>query len=89
MIRERREMMIINKIEKDVSVPVVHSKFKYPWDEMKINDSVFIAADEGESLYRLKRIVGPSASYYGNVTGKKFKTLMMREDNGVRVWRIE
>ncbi len=26
--------------------------------------------------------------YYGNVTGKKFKTLMVREDNGVRVWRL-
>ncbi len=48
-----------------------------------------IAADKGESLFNLKRKVGPSARYYGNVTGKKFKTLMVREDNGVRVWRTE
>ncbi len=81
--------MIINKIEKKVKIPVVHSKFKYPWDDMEVNDSVFIEADEGESLFKLKRRVGPSASYYGNVTGKKFKTMLMREENGVRTWRIE
>lgn len=81
--------MIINKIQKGVKIPVVHSKFKYPWDEMEVNDSVFIAAEEGDSLFKLKRVVGPSASYYGNVTGKKFKTMLMREENGVRVWRIE
>ena len=81
--------MIINEIQKDVKVPVVHSKHNYPWEDMKINDSVFIQADKGESLYKLKRKVGPAARYYGDVTGKKFKTLLMREDNGVRVWRIE
>ncbi len=81
--------MIINTIEKDVEIPVVHSKFKYPWDEMAVNDSVFIGAEKGESLFKLKRTVGPSASYYGNVTGKKFKTMLMREDHGVRVWRIK
>ncbi len=81
--------MIINEIQKDVQIPVVHSKHKYPWEQMQINDSVFIRADKGESLYKLKRKVGPAARYYGDVTGKKFKTLLMREDNGVRVWRIE
>ncbi len=81
--------MQIGKIEKDVKVPIVHSKFKYPWEDMEVGDSVFIAADKGESLFNLKRKVGPSARYYGNVTGKKFKTLMVREENGVRVWRVE
>ena len=81
--------MIVNEIEKNVKVPAVHSKHKYPWDQMEINDSVFIRAEKGESLYKLKRKVGPAARYYGDVTGKKFKTLLMREDNGVRVWRIE
>ncbi len=80
--------MLIGKIEKNVKVPVVHSKFKYPWEDMEVNDSVFIAADKGESLFNLKRKVGPSARYYGNVTGKQFKTLMIREDRGVRIWRI-
>ncbi len=81
--------MIINKIEKGIKIPAVHSKHKYPWDLMQVNDSVFIRVDKGESLYKLKRKVGPAARYYGDVTGKKFKTLLMREDNGVRVWRIE
>jgi len=80
--------MRINKIEKDVKLPEVHSKHKYPWDQMEVNDSVLITADKGQSLYDLKRKVGPAARYYGDVTGKKFKTLLMREDNGVRVWRI-
>ncbi len=81
--------MIIGKIEKEVKIPTVHSKFKYPWGEMEVDDSVFIAADKGESLFKLKRKIGPSARYYGAVTGKKFKTLLVREDNGVRIWRVE
>ena len=81
--------MKIGKIEKKVAIPVVHSKTQYPWDQMKVGDSVLIKADEGQSLFNLKRIVGPSARYYGQVTGKKFKTLMIREVNGVRVWRVE
>jgi hypothetical protein len=28
-------------------------------------------------------------AHYGQKTGKKFKTMMMREENGVRTWRIE
>ena len=81
--------MKIGKIEKKVPIPVVHSKTKYPWDQMEVGDSVFIEAEKGQSLFELKRKVGPSARYYGDVTGKKFKTLMIREENGVRVWRIE
>lgn len=56
---------------------------------MEVGDAVFIEPDKGQSLFSLKRIVGPSANYFGNVTGKKFKTMMMREENGVRTWRIE
>ncbi len=81
--------MKIGKIEKKVEIPVVHSKIKYPWAEMGVGDSVFVKAGKGEDLFKLKRKVGPSARYYGDVTGKKFKTLMIREDNGVRVWRLE
>ncbi len=81
--------MIVNEIEKNVKVPAVHSKHKYPWDQMSVDDSVFIKAGQGESLYNLKRKVGPAARYYGDVTGKKFKTLLMRDDNGIRIWRLE
>ncbi len=81
--------MKIGTIEKKVEIPAVHSKMKYPWPDMKVGDSVFVKAEKGEDLLKLKRTVGPSARYYGDVTGKKFKTLMTREENGVRVWRIE
>ena len=81
--------MIINEIEKDIKMPTVHSKFKYPWERMELNDSILITAEQGEFPEKLKRRVGPAARYYGNVTGKKFKTLLMLADNGVRVWRIE
>jgi Ribonuclease G/E len=81
--------VIISEIEKDIKMPTVRSKFKYPWDKMELNDSIFITAEEGESLEKLKRQVGPAARYYGNVSGKKFKTILMRADNGIRVWRIE
>ncbi len=81
--------MIVHEIEKGIQMPTVHSKFKYPWEKMDINDSVFITAEEGNSLESLKKRVGAAARYYGKVTGKKFKALLMRADNGVRVWRIE
>ncbi len=81
--------MKINKVEKNVPIPVVHSKQKFPWGEMEVGDSVFVKATKEQTLFALKRKVGPSARYYGNVTGKKFKTLMIREDNGVRIWRLE
>lgn len=80
--------MKIGKIEKNVEIPVVHSRVKYPWDKMEVGDSVLIQAEENQSLFNLKRIVGPSARYYGQRTGKEFKTLMAHEENGVRVWRI-
>ncbi len=81
--------MKINKIEKNVELPAVHSRHKYPWPEMEVGDSVFVKAEKGESLYKLKRQVGPAARYYGDVTGKRFKTLLFREQGGVRVWRLE
>ena len=81
--------MKVGKIEKKVEIPAVHSKFKYPWPEMEIGDSVFIKAEKGEDLFKLKRKVGPAARYYGEVTGKKFKTLKIDEEEGVRVWRVE
>ncbi len=81
--------MIINKIEKKVPNPAIHSKHKYPWAGMGLGDSVLIISSNGETLSKLKRRVGRAGRYYGQINGKKFKTLMMREDNGVRVWRVE
>lgn len=81
--------MKVKKVEKKVPNPVIHSKHKYPWAGMELGDSVLVIADNGETLSKLKRRVGRAGRYYGQINGKKFKTLMMREENGVRVWRVE
>ena len=81
--------MKIGKLEKNVEIPVVHSRRQFPWSQMEVGDSVLIQADKGETLFNLKRKVGPAARYYGEKTGMKFKTLIERDGSGVRVWRVE
>ena len=56
---------------------------------MEVGDSVFIEADKGETPDELKRKAGSNARYYGIKTGKKFKNRILREENGIRVWRVE
>ena len=67
--------MKIGKIEKNVEIPEVHSKYNFPWPEMEVGDSVFLGAGKRESIDTLKLKVKGSARYYGYKTGKKFKTL--------------
>ena len=80
--------MKVGKIEKGVPFPEVHSKFKFPWPEMEVGDSVLIKTGKVETVDLLKRKVKGSARYYGVKTGKKFRSLINREEDGVRVWRI-
>ena len=56
---------------------------------MELDDSVLIIAHNGVTPSKLKRRVCRAKRYYGQINGKKFKTRMMREENGVRVWRVE
>lgn len=81
--------MKIREIEKGVKIPEVHSRINYPWPEMKVGESVLVEADKDEKLYNLKRKIGPSSRYYGEKTGKQFKTLIDYDGNGVRVWRVK
>jgi hypothetical protein len=81
--------MKIGKIEKNVPFPEVHSKFRFPWPEMEVGDSVLIKTGKPETVDILKRKVKGSARYYGVKTGKKFRSLINREEDGVRVWRVE
>lgn len=81
--------MKFGKIEKKVPVPEVNSGVNYPWPHMKVGDSVFFEPEKEESLDELNRTVVNSCRYYGYRTEKKFKTMLMREENGIRVWRIE
>ncbi len=81
--------MKIGSIEKNVVIPAVHSKIKFPWDEMDIGDSVLVKASDDEAVDELRRKVKGSARYYGTKTGKRFRSLISREENSVRVWRLE
>jgi len=81
--------MKIGKIEKSVPIPEVHSKIKFPWPEMEVGDSVLVMAGTGEAVDTLKRKVKGSARYYGVKAGKRFRSLVSREEEGVRVWRVE
>ncbi len=81
--------MKIGKIEKNVAIPEVHSKIKFPWPAMEVGDSVLVKAGKSETIDLLKRKVKGSARYYGVKTGKRFRSLISREEDGVRVWRID
>jgi len=81
--------MEIRKIEKSFPFPEVLSKHNYPWPEMEVGDSVLIQTEDGEPLFKLKRRVWSASNYYGTKTNKKFKTMLIHEKNGVRVWRVE
>jgi len=81
--------MKIGKIEKDVKVPRIHSRSNYPWPDMEVDDSVFIKTDSSKILTDLQNNINSATYYYSKKTGKKFKSMMVRKDNGVRVWRLE
>ena len=81
--------MEIRAIEKNIPFPEVVSKHKYLWSDMEVGDSVLIQIEKGENLHKLKRKIWSASNYYGKKTRKKFKTMLMHEQNGVRVWRLE
>ena len=56
---------------------------------MKVGDSVFIQAEKGELLDKVKRNARASLYYHGKKTGKKFLIQADQAKNGVMVWRIE
>ena len=58
---------------------------KYPWGEMKVGDSFFVAV-ENEQPSTVQGTVAGSARAYGKKHGNKFTTRII--DGGVRVWRI-
>ena len=80
--------MKIGKIERNVPIPQVRSKFDFPWPEMEVGDSILVKAGNSESVDKLKGKIKGSARYFGEKTGRKFRSLIDREEKGVRDWRI-
>ncbi len=88
---ESKELQLPPELEKAVkqmrdAKPVVTL---YPWPDMDVGDSVLFHADKGESVRVLRRRVGVSAYHYGKVSGKKFATKLLPEENAFRVWRTD
>lgn len=62
------------KVEKGISIPLKKSA-KYPWNEMAVGDSFFVA---GRSSYFPMKTC--------DAKGRKFTQRMV--DGGLRVWRV-
>ena len=71
--------MTMYKIEKNKPLS---SKLKYPFADMRIDDSFFVPDQHKQGAG-----VVSSAHYYGKRNGKKFATRY--EDGGIRIWRVK
>ena len=65
-------------IEKDVPLPPISRRGRYPWCELGIGDSFYI--DEPATKVR------SAASMHTKTHGRKF--IVRKEGNGCRCWRI-
>ena len=79
--------MKINEIEKDIKIPQRNSEI-YPLEKMEIGDS-FLITPTDEDLRKIQRRVQPAIWYYGRYHHLKFKTRLMKNENGVRIWRVK
>lgn len=75
----------MTKIESGVPVPASYKNGRppsYPFREMEVGQSIYIPATEVFPRYAAKR-----AYAAGRRAG--FKFVCRRDDDGVRVWRVE
>ena len=71
--------------ELDKNVPMPKASSKYPFEDMDVGDSFFVADGDDENWKTLRKMRGAS-----NWASKKFpdtKYSVRKVDNGVRVWR--
>jgi hypothetical protein len=74
------------EIEKNIPVPPPRSRSTYPFADMEIDDSFFVPC-EPDAVRNTERRVSASAAQYGRRHSTKYAT--RREEDGVRVWRVE
>lgn len=74
------------EIEKGYTPPPPRTRSTYPFAQMEVNDSFFVPSGE-DGVRNTERRVSASAAQYGRRTSTKFTT--RREEDGVRVWRVE
>ena len=80
--------MKIGKIEKNIPVPEIRSS-KYSWSDIEIGGSILIKASEDETIDILRNRVSKSIHKFNRRTERKLRSMSIREDNEVRVWRTE
>ena len=80
--------MQIGKIEKNIPIPELHPS-KYSWEDITVGGSVLIRPSEDEILDILRNRVSKSIHKFNRKTGRKLRSMLIREDNVVRVWRTE
>jgi hypothetical protein len=68
-------MTTLIQVDKGIPIPK-YNKSKYPFGEMEIGDSFFLA----RKAFRL-------TSYYGNKFGMTF--ISRTVENGIRIWRTK
>ena len=73
-------------IDKNVPMPKVKAKLKYPFNEMEVGDSFEIPCTE-ETKKDMQVKIASSSGAYGRKNKCKFMT--RQTDNGIRVWRIK
>ena len=79
--------MKIHEIEKGREIPLRNS-INYPFFKMEVGDSVFFERTNEETLRMLARRVQPAMFHYKK-HNEKFVSRTIKEENGVRVWRVE
>lgn len=72
-------------IDKNVPMPESRGSSRYPYADMEVGDSFFIATRGVDELGTARRLRGSSFTY-GKKVGKKFSVRKMGE--GFRVWRV-
>jgi len=73
------------EVEKNIEIPRRHKNTKYPWAELKVGNSFFVADK------KKKHVMFSCVAAFNK--GKKKKdqiTITLREEGeGIRVWRIK
>ena len=57
--------MKINKIEKDVPIPIVKSKFDYPWEKWKLENRFLLNQMKGNPFSNSSALLDPQRSILG------------------------
>ena len=79
--------MKVGPIEKNI--PIWRHGLKYPLGEMEIGDSFFVEAENDETIRTVQRRIVPTLLKHARRLKVTITTRTMRDQNGVRVWRVE